>query len=684
MRIKNISLKNYRLLDNISVNLEDDITLIVGKNNTGKTSFLEAIKTFTSMEGKLSFEDFSQTSYAVFKECYGKYVESIQVGIADDKKEELELFIQNTVPKVELSIEFEYVEGTDLLIELSEFITDLDDARNDATVLISYESKNSLSLFSAFHNRQDAEIGLMKYLKENAGIYYRLTCYAHDKKSGFKREIEGNYKEKIKKIVTFEDIKALRILDDKKGDRNNTLALGFSKYYNERDKTDENVEAIEKSLKDIAKELKTKYNIVLSKILEDLKKFGASTPVVIPDITIASEFNSESVIKNNIKYYYKQDEIDLPESYNGLGYSNLIYMILELASFIERFRNSKEEKISEFLTVLIEEPEAHMHPQMQQVFISQIKGLISDAKKENINIQLVLTSHSSHILSEAGIDEEKGFNRIRYFNKIDCKIETQDFNFLKIKDDKKTFRFLKQYLTLHKSDLFFSDKVILVEGTTERMLLPQMIKKVAPSIQNEYVTILEVGGAYTHKFKELLDFIKVKTLIITDIDSVDATQGKKCEVGDGTKGELTSNETLKQWLPAKEKISELIAVTENEKIENELIRIAYQTIENGIIGRSFEEAFINCNKTLLLTTKETDGGTKSAKNEFSLLRTKSAETVTADLPFALAPEGSKAKTNFAFDAMSFQEDLFGEWTVPQYIKDGLEWLAGMCIVSKKG
>ncbi|MBK6989180.1 MAG: AAA family ATPase [Bacteroidetes bacterium] len=70
MRINNISLKNYRLLGDISVNLEDDITLIVGKNNTGKTSLLEVVKTLTSIDGKLTFEDFSQTSYIVFKECY--------------------------------------------------------------------------------------------------------------------------------------------------------------------------------------------------------------------------------------------------------------------------------------------------------------------------------------------------------------------------------------------------------------------------------------------------------------------------------------------------------------------------------------------------------------------------------------------------------------------------------------
>ncbi len=102
----------------------------------------------------------------LFKECCKIYLESIQDGIADDKNEELELLIQSTVPKVELFMEFEYIKEINHLIELSEFIIGLEDSRNDATVLISFESKNSLSLFSAFHNRQDIEIGLMNYLKK--------------------------------------------------------------------------------------------------------------------------------------------------------------------------------------------------------------------------------------------------------------------------------------------------------------------------------------------------------------------------------------------------------------------------------------------------------------------------------------------------------------------------------------
>lgn len=678
MRIRNVYIKNFRLLEDISVNLEDDITLIVGRNNTGKTSFLEIIKILTSAEDKLSFEDFSQSCYISFKSILEKYNKSIDDDIDEKTKEDLEEQIQNDCPKIELLIEFEYDKKNDSLVDLSEFITDLDEKRNDATVLISYESKNSLGLLNAFLARSDKDLSLLKFLKEKLDSFYQIKCYAVDKVSLHKHEIEGSFKDKIKKIVSFEDIKALRLLDDKKGDRNNTLALGFSKYYKERDKTNNDVELLEKSLKDISKDLKVKYNTILSKILLDLKKFGASTPIVIPAITIDSEFNSESIIKNNIKYYYQQDEIDLPENYNGLGYSNLIYMILELASFIERFRNAKKEKVSEFLAILIEEPEAHMHPQMQQVFISQIKGILSDAKKEDIYVQLIITSHSSHILSEAGIDSEKGFNRIRYFNRIDGKIEPQDFNSLKIKNDKKTFRFLKQYLTLHKSDLFFSDKIILVEGTTERMLLPQMIQKNAPSLQNEYVTILEVGGAYTHLFKELLEFIKVKTLIITDIDSVDL-DGMKCCVSNGNNGELTSNETLKQWIPGKTSIAELIACTETDKISNDLISVAFQILENKVIGRSFEEAFIICNRELITSTISIAGESKNVKNNFSLFRNKLIEDIQALTSYDLAPEESKAKTNFAFDIMSFPEDICGQWKVPQYIKEGLEWLAGMCL-----
>lgn len=674
MRIRIIQVRNFRMLSDISIDLEDDITLIVGRNNTGKTSLLEIIQMLTSKDDSLTFEDFSQSSYSIFKELNAEF-EKITPDTTEEDKEAIELAIQERFPKIQLQIEFAYDKANDSLIELSEFITDLDVARTDGCVLLSYEPENSLGLLKMFANREDKNTNLIPYLKENLKTFYRVRCYAKDVQSDYLREIETGYRDKIKKVVSFEDIKALRVLDDKKNDKNKTLALGFSKYYNERDRTDDNVKAVEDSLSKISDELKDKYQEVLKKIICDLQKFGASTPIVIPPISIASEFDSESVIKNNIKYYYTQEEIHLPESYNGLGYSNLIYMVLELASFIQRFRNAKEEKVSEFLTVLMEEPEAHMHPQMQQVFISQIKGILDDAKKDGIFVQLIITSHSSHILSEAGIDSKKGFKRIRYFDRSASGIEVKDFNSLKISYENETARFLKQYLTLHKSDLFFSDKVIIVEGTTERMLMPQMIKKCAPSLANQYITILEVGGAYTHKFREILEFLNLKTLVITDIDSVNpANQNKKCPVNDGAGGITTSNYTLKKWIPKLTNITDLINVVSGNKIYNDIIRVAYQTSENGVIGRSFEEAFIIKNKALILSDfKDEKGETKNVKNLFSFSKKKSIEKLKEKVAYKLAPSSSSAKTNFAFDVMSFPEEI-SEWQVPNYIDEGLKWL----------
>lgn len=673
MKIKKIEVNNFRLLENINCNLEDDITLIVGKNNTGKTSFFEAIKLATSVDGKFIFEDFSQSSYALFKSVYEKYLESKIDGIAEEDRDELEKQLIVEVPKIKINFEIEYnKDNNESLVELSEFITDLEDSRNDATICISFEPKNTLKVFHTFENREDKSIDIIKYLQQNIKFLYDTVCYAIDKESDYKRIIEDSFKTKIQKVMLFENIKAMRILDDTKGDVHNALSIGFSNYYSHRDKTNnKDVEELEDALKGVASDLKERYKKVLENIMLELKKFGANTPVSIPPIEIDSIFDSEKVLKNNIQYLYKQNEINLPESYNGLGYSNLIYMILELASFIEKFKNSKEEKLSNFLVVLIEEPEAHMHPQMQQVFISQVSEMVNEAKKKNnIEIQVIITTHSSHILSESGIETERGFNRIRYFNRLKTasggyKITNQDFNNLKIKDDKRTFRFLRQYLTLHKSDLFFSDKVILVEGTTERMLLPQMIKKSAESLCNEYVSILEVGGAYAHSFREMLEFINVRTLIITDIDSSNKKDGK-CPV---EQGEYTKNYTLIRWLPQKELISELTSCKTEYKIQ-ENIRVAYQTKENGFNARSFEDAFINTNKEFFLTGHPIEKE-KNIKDEFAYLRNKNID-LSKKIPDKFS---SKQKTEFTFDIMSFNEKEYGEWKVPEYINEGLIWLA---------
>ncbi len=669
MKITQLSVTNFRLLDDITINIEDDITLIVGKNNTGKTSLFEIINLFLGGKYKISFHDFSQNSYEIFENCYKKFRDELLFEVDETERDRLEKEIIFNIPRITLEIKIEYDKIKDSLINISDFISDLDDAKTEATILFKHEPSDTINLFKTFHNRVNQDIKLIEWLNENITGYYSTRLFGGD------NLIEDNILGRISKVLYFESIQASRKLDDIKTDKNRSLAVGFSDYYqNVHGDQNDDVEALKNTLKNVSTELDEKYEIVLEKILEKLKSFGVDKEINIPEIILKSKFDPESIIKNNIKYFYKNGDIELPENYNGLGYSNLIFLVLKIVSFIENFKKNKAKHEAEILTILLEEPEAHLHPQMQQVFVEQVRETIAKTLLEDkIQVQLIISTHSSHMIAEAGLNVKRSFERIRYFNKFkkDGKnfIEVKDFNDFKHKEKQEdTFRFLKQYLNLNKCDLFFADKVIMVEGITEKLLMPIFIRKVSEKLENEYVSIIEVGGAYTHKFREFFKFLNTKVLIVTDLDSVDPEDNRKaCKVS--TPNSKTSNQTLKQWLPQKELISELLSASEDSKIDSGIIRVAYQVAEesHSYTARSLEEAIINCNNPFFSYSAED----LKVNDYFDLLKGKD---LTVE-PYDLAPS-SKEKTVFTFDLMTFDEKgTKQKWIVPKYIKEGLEWLA---------
>lgn len=671
MKIKKILIQNFRLLEDLSVNIEEDLTLIVGKNNTGKTSFFEAIKMFFNEKNNFSFHDFSQSTYEKFEECF-KIFKKLQEDNNDEEKDELNRQLITSMPFIQIEVWLEYDKEKDSLINISEFISDLDDEKNIVIIKLKYQSKDSKKIFSLFEVRKENNQKLIDWLNENLTSFYDIKCYGGD------NLIEDNLKRKLFSVLCFETIQASRKLDDTKNDKNRTLAVGFSDYYREVNKeNNQDIESLKNQLKSTSKDLKEKYNIILETLLQKLESFGVEAGLTIPKINIEANFDPENILKNNIRYFYNQNGINLPENYNGLGYSNLIYLVLKIVSFIEKFKKTESSNKSETLTILIEEPEAHLHPQMQQVFISQIQQTIKDARDEdNLAVQVIISTHSSHIINEAGINIDRSFERIRYFLKLydkpekKYKVAIKDFNEFRKEGDKnvdeETFRFLKQYMTLNKCDIFFADKLILVEGSTERILLPLMINKVANKLNYEYVSIIEVGGAYTTKFKELLKFINVKSLVITDIDSVilknkkKKKKKKKKSCPTNTESSETCNYTLINWLPKKTSISDLIACDEKDKFDSELIRVAYQIKEENsdYVARSLEEAILNANKPFFIKNKD----------KFKLRNKKLCNYLEYD-SYKLAP--IKEKTNFTFGLMTINED----WEVPKYIKEGLLWLS---------
>jgi hypothetical protein len=334
-------------------------------------------------------------------------------------------------------------------------------------------------------------------------------------------------------------------------------------------------------------------------------------------------------------------------------------MILQVKSFREEFDATDGVRPRVHL-IIIEEPEVHLHPQMQSVFVRQISKFLKPDGAQT-EAQLLLTTHSSHIVADCG------FAPVRYFRRKGNEAVVKDLLDFQSKSaasgQTEAIKFLAQYLTQTRCDLLFSDKAILVEGPVERLLLPRMVAQAATgaheNLSADYLSVLEVGGAYAHLFKSLLEFIELPTLIITDLDSIRADR-KKCKVADGLS---SSNATLTKWLPGKGALADLRTATAAQKTEGP-IRVAYQVPEADAqpCGRSFEEAFVYKNADWIMANGVQLVGSAGALTAASAdeLRARAYQIAIDDIE----------KVDFALDLM-----LADGWQTPTYIADGLAWLA---------
>jgi predicted ATP-dependent endonuclease of OLD family len=253
------------------------------------------------------------------------------------------------------------------------------------------------------------------------------------------------------------------------------------------------------------------------------------------------------------------------------------------------------------------------------------------------------------------------FDAIRYF--LNEPVPPDGVRRTKVKDFRKGAesispedrRFLQQYMTLTKCDLYFADKAILVEGATERILMPRITKLVDVDLSPEsrlsrqYISTVEVGGAHSQIFYPLLDFLELKTLIITDLDAVKIVDSKwrKCPC---IEGQRTSNSALKFWFNDP---SISIAALQSKSVTDKtkaFCRVAYQTPEDGSehCARSYEDALILANLA-----------------DFNIANDASAAANAWDA----AQDFKKSEEAIKY---AIREE---SWNVPKYIKEGLVWLS---------
>jgi predicted ATP-dependent endonuclease of OLD family len=382
----------------------------------------------------------------------------------------------------------------------------------------------------------------------------------------------------------------------------------------------------------------------------------------------------------------------LPEANNGLGYQNLISMIFRLMSFRDAWMRVGKASTGTTVTtieplhlVLVEEPEAHLHAQVQQVFIKKAYAVLRAhddlGENQRLRTQLVVSTHSSHVAHETS------FSCLRYFRRLPAGMAAKVpvstvINLSEVfGPGSETERFVTRYLRAQHADLFFADAAILVEGPAERMLVPNFIRAHYDDLNQCYITLLEIGGSHAHRLKPLIDHLGLLTLIITDLDTLDKTGGASVQPAKGA-GQKTNNATLKTWVPKLDDVDELMQANGATKTLHEdddplfAVRAAYQiplvVTPPSALGPevaypyTFEDALAFENLTLF---SELDGTGLVRKFREAITNGGGAAAIGEQMYLALK-NGKKAE--FALDVLEVEN--FDRIVVPRYIAEGLEWL----------
>lgn len=655
MHLSKIKIQNYRLLIDADLEVDAKTTLIVGRNNTAKTSCFECV--CNVLEGiPFSFND-----YPLSKR------EDLYIKISSFMAKEITFaaLCKEVEPiSLEFLVDYSLDNAEDDLGALSPFIIDVDVDTTTALIRAEFKLKEDEKAFfeileesyykgGVFIPEKDAHAAI----ETNFSRLFELTIYAVNPKNPEERQIKKQAE--LKELFPYYLIPAERLLGED-GTQKSSLSNLISEFFDvSEEELDPTIVAKVKELRtvveDASKTVQQQSDEILSALVSNAVGFGYPNGEEL-QLGVKTQLSIDEQIKNQTQLSYTAGSAkeSLPSKYNGLGYKNLIKMEFLLAAFAKKVEKWGEACIP---MLFVEEPESHMHPQMQHAFAEYLEKFLG--KITSVGIQTFITSHSAHIANTMV------FSKIRYAQKTKAGVIYKNLNEFAEENPTNT-EFIRKYLTLTKCDLFFADKAILVEGASERLLLPDMIEKCAKAgdfntqkykLPAQYYTLIEIGGAYAYKFIPFAEFLGIPSLILTDLDSVAGQVGengrtyyKSVPV---SLGETTSNETIKWWVRKTKElgeddktlidISEIIAMSNDAKTIGKC-HIEYQTTENGLCGHSLEEAIRNVNRS-----------------HFGL-----SDTATeTDLEF-----DEKSKTDFALKLIYECED----YTIPTYIRSGLVWL----------
>lgn len=719
MKIQSIHIRNFRKLKNCQIDFGEKETVFVGANNSGKTSAISAIVWFLKSNEKFTLKEFTASNWALIDELGDKWLAKDPV---DDTLLDSHQW-DDIVPSLDIWIDVadgEQYKVNHLIPSLSTWDGKKVGVRGqyvpkDVTTLYSAykEAKGKALALQATEEWEKASspnlfpINLCDFLGKGSNLrdYFDVKYYIidpaiepadEDKVQPTPDEALDN--NPLEELIRVDTILASRDFSDPEGQSDSdidTLSKQFQKYYSSSNSEEEVLTPSDLELiSGIAKANET-YDAKLTKTFEtpvkELRNINYPG-FQNPEIKICSKIQIEEAIKHDSAVQFAiqgMAELALPEKYNGLGYRNLISIYLKLMDFREKWLKTLSEgkNIEPIHLVFVEEPEAHLHAQAQQVFVKKAFEALCNNQviKDHpwLKTQLVLSTHSNHVVNELDL------NCMRYFRRVtDAGDKIPVSNVINLSStfgaEDETEQFVTRYIRLTHCDIFFADAVILVEGPAEKILVPSFLTKA--DLDSYYISVIEVNGRHAHSFRSLIDKIGIPTLIVTDIDATEtiADAGKEKQVSVITakgKGYKTGNPSVQNWLPGKVLIDDLMALDGKEKtVDN--VRIAFQTPISVKWNKEKEEYTEICPYTfedaLIFTNLELfrQDGLKKMGAITTIANLLKKNTSAVDLQKAifakLESKGSFKKADFAISLL-YKKDFY-EIIAPAYIQEGLEWM----------
>lgn len=728
---------NFRRLAQTRLDFDDCTTVLVGANNSGKTSLLIALRNFLSDSPGFRAFDISLAQWTALRQL-GEAWEALDEDPTTDPKntetwEEQRAKLLDCMPFVDLWFDaqdgaYHYVapfittlmwSGGTVGVRLRlEPVSDANDLRK-----LAWRYRAARAPVRNLQKKGHAwPIDLLDYWLRHPTDLRRIQAYRLDPAKGPLSPARANVPQSLpldsqpvelallRQLIRVDFVPAQRGLgaeDDevrsepagaRPGLFSNQLVKFARQHLNVNTSAHGQSEGLIEAIADAQANLDGCLFEALQPAMQDVQILGYPGLHDPQEMLFRTRIQTADLLAHSTAIQYRTDktvlEESLPEHSIGLGYQNLQSLSFMLVSFRTARLNPASGTPAAVHLVMVEEPEAHLHVQVQRCFSANAHALLcpKETEQSHLRTQLLISTHSSHLA------HSNSFTRLRYVKRTRSagaggKPSTRVINLADVfGSDIQTRTFAERYFQVQHTDLLFADAAVFVEGTAERMLVPLFIARDFPALDKRYLSFLDIGGSHAHRLRPLVECLGIPTVVITDVDPmVPKQEGKRTvKVAACIAGQPNlecGNDTLNLWHPRFQEFQQYSA----PKAENLVwtsanggkVRFAWQLpipLADGQWPSSFEDALVLSNIVQIkVLDEEVDPANGNKIRHRGTLGKVIGLVVDYPQPADLARQLHVTMHN-GFRKGDFAATLFERFnslnlTCPSYIAEALDWLA---------